>query len=166
MCLLEKILMEIDILISKFLCGEATEKEIAELDKWRQSSIANENEFVNLRDSWSYIHQDSPNLNPDKEKVWNKILNHIIADNHHQSYSRLLIYKVVTAAAVIAVLICVTMYIYVGSNHADSLVCFKATVGQKAEVTLPDGTGNCYFYFRIQLISSETFPTESDFNFS
>lgn len=49
-CLLEKMLMKIDILISKFLCSEATEK-IAELDKWRQCSIANENEFVNLRDS-------------------------------------------------------------------------------------------------------------------
>jgi transmembrane sensor len=132
--------METDVLISKYLAGEATEEEIAELKAWRDADAANENEFQNLRESWNYIGSDDKQSEPDKETVWNNIIQEIVAMKPVKTYSRHFIYRVAGIAAAIAILICSATFIYFNQGAERSLVCFRAPSGQKAEVTLPDGT--------------------------
>ena len=57
-----------------------------------------------------------------------------------KTYSRTIFYRTVSIAATIALLIGVSLPVLFSGKEESKLVCFKAPVGQKAEVSLPDGT--------------------------
>ena len=60
--------MEINTLISRYISGEATLQEKAELDVWRKANEANEKEFQELAESWSLAHAISNSFLPTKKK--------------------------------------------------------------------------------------------------
>jgi transmembrane sensor len=132
--------MEIDILTSKFLAGEASADEISELNRWRESDESNETEYQHLCESWNYIHTGKEVNTPDKEKVWGKILDKIISAKEKHLYPRALIYKVAGIAATAAVIICSTLFFFLSKDTEKDLVSFNAPDGQKAQVALADGT--------------------------
>ncbi len=61
---------KIDILISKYLSGEATESEIRELNNWVNSSPKNRSELDNARSLWEKIGKSSEDNIPSFELFW------------------------------------------------------------------------------------------------
>lgn len=132
--------MEINTLISRYLSGEATIEEKLELEAWRNAGENNEREFQELVESWNLAHSEVQYLSPDKEKVWNKIMSSINQMQLVKMYSRTIFYRTISIAATVALLIGVSLPMFFSGNEAGKLVSFKAPLGQKAEVCLPDGT--------------------------
>lgn len=135
--------MEIYTLLSKYFANEATDREKAEVDAWRGESADNEKEFRALAESWQLARRtDASFVAPDKEKVWNRIVGGITRLKPVKTYSRSFIYRAVGIAAVVALLIGVSLpLLYQAvSDEEHRQVCVVAPAGQKAEVSLPDGT--------------------------
>lgn len=132
--------MEIYTLISIYLSGEATYQQKAELDAWREADVQNEKEFQKISESWNLTHTNIKYLSPDKEKVWNKIVNGINRMQPVKMYSRTFFYRTVSIAATVALLIGISLPALFSSRDENKFMSFKAPMGQKAEVILPDGT--------------------------
>lgn len=145
------------LLISKYLSGEASVTEIAELNAWRRMSEANEREFQELRESWALTHPAPSCTLPDKEKLWNNIVGGISRMNPVKMYTRTMLYRTAGIAAMIALLIGFSLPLLFSEKEFDSYVCFKAPTGQKAEVNLPDGT-------TVLLNSGSTLTYATDFS--
>lgn len=128
------------ILITKYLSGEATSQEKDELEAWRFTSTEHEQLFQELSESWSLTHRPFVNVIPDKEKVWQKIMIGINQMPPIKMYSRRIFYRAISIAATIALLVGFSIHEFFPGRTADGEVFFKAPIGQKAEVLLPDGT--------------------------
>lgn len=149
--------MEIYTLLSKYLSGEATCQEIAELEEWRTVDEKNEKEFRELSESWKLAHESFSFVVPDKEKVWNRIVTNLNRMQPVRTYSRAVIYRAVSVAATVALLIGLSLPMLFSAQEPGSPVSFKAPVGQKAEVDLPDGT-------RVFLNSGSVLTYSTDYN--
>lgn len=149
--------MEIYTLLSKYLSGEATCQEIAELEEWRTADEKNEKEFRELSESWKLAHESFSFVVPDKEKVWNRIVTNLNRMQPVRTYSRAVIYRAVSVAATVALLIGLSLPMLFSAQEPGSPVSFKAPVGQKAEVDLPDGT-------RVFLNSGSVLTYSTDYN--
>lgn len=149
--------MEIYTLLSKYLSGEATCQEIAELEEWRTADEKNEKEFRELSESWKLAHESFSFVVPDKEKVWNRIVTNLNRMQPIRTYSRAVIYRAVSVAATVALLIGLSLPMLFSAKEPGSPVSFKAPMGQKAEVDLPDGT-------RVFLNSGSVLTYSTDYN--
>ena len=132
--------MELYSLIPKYLAGEATAEDKAELSAWRKSDPKNERELQELKESWSLAHTDFLFDNSNKEKVWNRIISNINRMHPIKMYSRTVLYRTIAVAATVALLIGISIPLLFSREEENKMVCFKAPLGQKAEVCLPDGT--------------------------
>jgi len=132
--------MEVYTLISKYLSGKTTLREINELNAWRHMSEANETEFQELRESWELAHLESHLVIPDKEKVWARIMKNIGQIKPIKMYSRNVLYRAIGKAAMVALLVGFSLPMLFQRKEINKYVTFKAPVGQKAEVSLADGT--------------------------
>lgn len=132
--------MEIHTLISRYLSGEATIQEKVELDAWRNADVNNEKEFQELSESWNLVHTDFSFIAPDKEQVWNKIMTNLNRLQPVKMYSRTIFYRTVSVAAMVALIVGISLPLLFSEKEESKFVSFKAPIGQKAEVNLPDGT--------------------------
>lgn len=136
----KRYIMEVYSLISKYLSGEATIEDKAELSAWRKSDPQNEGEFQELKETWSLAHTDLLFDSSNKEKVWNRIMGNIDRMHPIKMYSRTVLYRTIAVAATVALLIGISIPLLFSGEEENKMVCFKAPLGQKAEVSLPDGT--------------------------
>lgn len=128
--------MEKYTLIAKYLSGNATSQEEAELTTWRKANENNEAEFQELNESWLLAHHSSSV--PDKEQTWQRIRKGIY---QMKTYTLKDLYRAVGIAASIALLIGFTLSIsFFPEKETSKLVIVKAPKGQKAETILPDGS--------------------------
>ncbi len=132
--------MEQIILISKYLSGEATIREKQELEAWRLADVENEKLFQELSESWNLTQHQAASVMPDKERVWQKIMAGINRVPSVKMYSRKVLYRSVSIAATIALFIGFSFQLFFSPGADGKEVCFKTPAGQKAEITLPDGT--------------------------
>lgn len=132
--------MEVYSLISKYLSREATTEDKAELSAWRKSDPLNEREFQELKESWNLTHTDFLFDSSNKEKVWNRIMSNINRIHPIKMYSRTILYRTIAVAATVALLIGISIPLLFSGEEVNKIVCFKTPLGQKAEVSLPDGT--------------------------
>ena len=152
--------MDIYSIISKYLASETSEAETRELETWRQANEENEKLFQELRESWTLAHTDSAQpYFPDKEIMWNKILSNIKQVRIVKTYSRSLLIKSASIAASIALLIGISISFLFQSIDfkTPQNVALKTQWGEKAEITLPDGS-------QVLLNSGSTLTYNTDFN--
>lgn len=130
------------ILMAKFLSGEAEISEIELLEKWRALSPGNEQLFRKHKEAWELAHATPiESMIPDKEVVWNKLINKI-EQSAPVMYSRLFLYRTVGITATITLLIgfSLSFLLFPGKATERREVTVRTLGGQKSEVTLPDGS--------------------------
>lgn len=131
---------EIYIIISKYLLGTASPQEEKEIMEWRNADAGHEQEFQELCESWQIAHAGIHPVIPDKERVWGKIMSNLNLVKPVKMYTRRLLYRAVGIAAMLALVLGFSLSLLVSEEEEVGLVSFTAPVGQKAEVSLPDGT--------------------------
>ena len=133
---------DIHILIAKYLSGEAESNEIHSLEEWRNQSSDNEIQFQRYMETWELIHAPSINSGiPDKEIIWNKLMNKI-EQSAPVMYSRPFLYRIVGMAATLALLIGLSFSFLLSTDKVVEIneVIVKTQRGQKSEIILPDGS--------------------------
>ena len=131
---------DIYIIISKYLLGTASPQEEKEIMEWRNADAGHEQEFQELCESWQITHAGIHPVIPDKERVWGKIMSNLNLVKPVKMYTRRLLYRTVGIAAMLALALGFSLSLLVSEEEEVGLVSFTAPVGQKAEVSLPDGT--------------------------
>ena len=131
---------DIYIIISKYLLGTASPQEEKEIMEWRNADAGHEQEFQELCESWQIAHAGIHPVIPDKERVWGKIMSNLNLVKPVKMYTRRLLYRAVGIAAMLALVLGFSLSLLVSEEEEVGLVSFTAPVGQKAEVSLPDGT--------------------------
>ena len=132
--------MNIDALIAKYLKGEATTEEVAELDRLRNSSPENELIFRQSEDSWFLAHDYHSSVRPNKGKTWNAIHQRI-----SRRYSLSTLIKVAGVAASIAVVFAIAVS-YILFNPSNDLsrqpqkITLNVPGGVCSKHVLPDST--------------------------
>ena len=129
-------------IISKYLAGEADVEETVFLDSWRGISPDNERIFQQLRETWM-LSNISETAIPDKEAVWGKIMTSIQKTKHVPLYKRSFMVRVVSIAAIVALIIGFSISFLILSpvnREFSGDIIVKAPKGQKSEIILPDGT--------------------------
>lgn len=129
------------IIIAKYLSGEASLKERNELEEWRKESETNEVLFQELRDSWLLCKMDDQMTIPSKEHVWNNIVSNLQETLYVKMYTRSTIWRIVSISACVALILgfAISIFLPVGVP-AEGTIVFKTPPGQKGEVVLSDGT--------------------------
>lgn len=144
------------IIISKYLSGTANSQELEELTKWCNADERHEQEFLELCESWQISHTEMHIVIPDKERVWGKIMSNLYQKKPVKMYSRHLLYRVVGIAAMLALVLGFSISLLLSEEEEAKLVMFTAPVGQKAEISLPDGT-------KVWLNSGSTLTYSTDY---
>lgn len=150
---------DIYIIISKYLSGTVSLQEKDELMNWRNAGAGHEREFQELCESWQITHAGMHTVIPDKERVWGKIMNNLHSVEPAKMYTHRLLYRAVGVAAMLALVLglSLSLSLLISEEEEDvRLVSFTAPVGQKAEVSLPDGT-------KVWLNSGSTLSYTTDY---
>lgn len=147
---------DIYIIISKYLLGTASPQEEKEIMEWRNADAGHEQEFQELCESWQIAHAGIHPVIPDKERVWGKIMSNLNLVKPVKMYTRRLLYRAVGIAAMLALVLGFSLSLLVSEEEEVGLVSFTAPVGQKAEVSLPDGT-------KVWLNSGSTLTYSTDY---
>ena len=119
---------EIDIILTRYFCGEITEKENQILDDWLTQSDENEKEFHQWGLLYQKIGQNKENPVFDMEKAFSKFSNHIY--NKEKMKSRFRISYTLKIAAAIAVLLISVFAIYYFFNQPSNIVRITALESQ------------------------------------
>lgn len=153
--------MDIYEIISKYLTGESSEAENNELANWRKLNGENEKVFQELRESWELANGDAPSpYYPDKEKVWNRITTNIKQVKMTKTYTRRLLIRTASIAAMFALIIgfSVSLLFTLTDSKPEENITFRTRWGEKAEISLPDGSV-------VLLNSGSTLTYNTDYNF-
>lgn len=149
-------------IISKYLAGESSETENRELETWRRLNEENERIFQELSESWVLANGSSFSpCYPDKEKIWDKILTNIKQVRIVKGYSRTVLVRTASIAAFFALIIGFSaslLYDTVYNNKSVENIAFRTRWGEKAEITLPDGSV-------VFLNSGSKLTYNTDYNF-
>jgi transmembrane sensor len=141
-------------IISRYLSGSASEKDMEDLNAWRKIDVANEKKFQELSECWQIIQADKHRVTPDKEKVWAKIMQDINRADSDIDLSQLSIPKrrffthfryvgTAIAAATIALLIGFAIGKLPIGNMTESNIEWTSMTSPsdgKTELCLADGT--------------------------
>lgn len=148
---------DIYIIITKYLSGTVSLQEEEQLMKWRNADAGHEQEFQELCESWQIAYADLNTVIPDKERVWGKIMSNLHLAKPIKMYTRRLLYRAVGVAAILALVLGGALStLFLEGEEEAKLVSFTAPVGQKAEVSLPDGT-------KVWLNSGSTLTYSTDY---
>lgn len=162
---------EIDIILSRYFSGEATEKEVDTLDIWLSKSDENEEYFYQMSLLYQYAGQSDVVPHFDTEKALAQFQNHIykkrkIIPFFNTSY-------LLKAAAAVAILLvsAFTLYYFVSQN-SNQVRLMAVETSEKYEifdntnVTLYSGSEIIYAKSKkeIQLIGKATFKIDSEHN--
>lgn len=159
---------DILIIISKYLSGSATREDELRLDDWRKADVANEQKFQELAECWRIIQADKHRCIPDKEKVWNKIMDDINASKTNNRIkilktnsfsSRFRYIRTALVAASVALVLGVVIGKLPFGNIAGRDIQWTSMTSSsdgKTELCLADGT-------KVLLNSNSTLYYPSDF---
>lgn len=148
---------DIYIIITKYLSATASLQEEKRLLNWRNADAGHEREFQELCESWQITHAGMHTVIPDKERVWGKIMSNLHLVKPVKMYTRRLLYRTVGVAAILALVLGFSLStLFPKEEEEVKFVSFTAPVGQKAEVSLPDGT-------KVWLNSGSTLTYSTDY---
>jgi len=141
---------EIDILILRFVSGEATKAEAKQLELWLSESDANRAYFNKIKSVWSNIKAPEPDSIPDFENFWFKVDAKLQNGtdtgsedilNKGSLFSRLFgkpVYAISGAIGFALIVLFTCIYLFVFDKP--QILYYSTGNGQKLEITLPDGS--------------------------
>lgn len=130
-------------LIANVLDGAASKKEKEQLALWRSSSVENEFIYSTLKNERVFTQKENREfVVPDKEKVWNELMQKLPVRKTVAAYS---LKQMIAVAAMVAVVFLTAGYamsaiITDDDKYADIYTTIIAPEGQKTKTILPDGT--------------------------
>lgn len=117
---------DIDDIIAKYLCGEATPEEAMMLEDWRKSSTLNETHFIASQKSLQFIDKTTTSK-PNTEKAWSNI--QMKMKTRKYKISKLFLWTILAL-----LIISVSYIIYQQKNQAKEIEAIDFVVN----TTLPD----------------------------
>ncbi|WP_293713657.1 FecR domain-containing protein [uncultured Parabacteroides sp.] len=134
-------------LLAKYLSRQCTSTEREEIDRWLKEDSDHHILLEKLRRQWEGARIDtSAFVVPDKAAVWNNIQNRIQRKiKQVPMYSRSLLIRVSTVAAVIALVLGFSLsFLFNNQDESWQAAQFENVImappGQKTQLVLPDGT--------------------------
>lgn len=135
-------------LIARYIIGDCTDEECAELLAWVELSNENREYFTTIKNTWVLAgvnHElKNPGLNRDEFKSLLKIIDTSGSDkiiNPKKREIRLSFFKIAVSLIIIIGLTAVLSYFFWGGGNANPAYhVLKVPSGQQAELTLPDGS--------------------------
>ncbi len=136
---------KIDILLSRYFCGEASEEDLRELDQWLAESEEHEAYFEKMTLIFQHSAQTKPMPAPNTEKALSSFMNYIEKDKTvpvKSLFQRITPY--LSAAASIILLIGIALFIVKSYDNLIEITAPQATVEQTlyngVDVRLTAGT--------------------------
>jgi len=133
--------------IAKLFAGEATQAEINEINAWRNESAEHERYFNESRECWLLAEEAPLSESIGKNRTWEQIAARIGSWTPERTYSKGMLLRMVSVAAVVAVFLTSSIFLVSGyrkrTAFAESAkeVVITAPAGQKAKILLPDRSG-------------------------
>jgi len=162
----------IEILLARYFSGEATEKELQELDIWLSKSNENEELFHQMCLLYQHAGQTDDLQAIDTEKALHQFKDYIYEKQKSSHKSSFHVSKIWKAAAAIAILVIGTFAIFHFINQPAKMVHLTAvetpqefTIFDNTEVTLFPGTEIIYHTNskqEVQLKGKATFKIDSE----
>ncbi|MFA8300652.1 MAG: FecR family protein [Hyphomicrobiales bacterium] len=127
---------DIDNIIIRHLCGEASESEEALLSDWLKESKENKKYYKDLKKIW----EESQSVGAftkasfDAEKAWRTIR------PYHEKKSRLVFKIIASLAAVAIIFFSVYYYTYYNEGLRNDLIVVSTSKGEEKKITLPDSS--------------------------
>ncbi len=119
-------------LLTKFLAGEASEKESEQVKAWCDASPDNLKEFEAIKTLWNYTNSPALKQEIDLDKEWQRMENTISpAKTRSLNFGRIL--AVAASVAALAILSVV-------GYQQTQLESFKTGIAETKEIKLPDGS--------------------------
>lgn len=142
----------IQVLIVKYISGQASEEEALAAKKWIKLSKSNEAEYVQLYETWHQSLYAHPNL-VNTEKAYKHFLARTAEKRHVKRWYRS--WPGIAAAAVF-LLVCFAGLFYYQKFESNPWNIVKTRKGETRKMTLPDGT-------LVWLNAGTTFRYQKDF---
>jgi transmembrane sensor len=123
-------------LLGRYFAGQASAEEVVAVEKWVAESDANKNAFAEVEQLWKQGDTDEV-IAFDSNKAWDKV--HAALQQTQQPTAKVVrfpLWKKITAAAAVLVLIAAGWWLFNGMNKNESII---ADTDLK-EVTLEDGS--------------------------
>lgn len=117
---------DIDDIIAKYLCGEATPEEAMMLDDWRKSSTLNETHFITSQKSLQFIDKTTTSK-PNVEEAWSNI-------QKKMKESKYNVNKLYLWSVLVLLIISASYYFYNQIQQAKEIEAIDVVVN----TTLPD----------------------------
>ena len=75
-------------LIAKYIKNECSRDDVRKIEEWINVSVKNKQTFDDLKSEWKHLNDSSPEIIPDKEKIWNLITQRLESNFkvHNNSY--------------------------------------------------------------------------------
>lgn len=130
-----------DELLVKYLLGEATDQEVADVGEWLQASTDNRKQFENFKLIWDKSRQLAEISTVDENAAWERFKTRIETESAKQTKTINLSTRrnVLQAAAGLLVLICCSWFIYYSINRNNQHISLRSTDDVLIQV-LPDGS--------------------------
>jgi ferric-dicitrate binding protein FerR (iron transport regulator) len=126
---------EIENLVARYLNGECSESELAELQAWAIQSNQHKKDLLDIKDIWD------ASL-PVKKDAQNQLLQFYKSQYKKSKRANLLFLRSIVSFAALLLIGLLISGIIFSSNHANSanLQVFTVPLGSRSSVLLPDGT--------------------------
>jgi len=134
-------MVDVDILIVKYLSGESTREEADEINMWRKSAPENELYFRQSEEAWYLVCADRIHIRPDKGKTWQRI-----QDKISRRYSLPFLVRVAGVAASVALVMSLALiHFYTGKLKSNipeqsQKITLFVPGGVCSKTILPDST--------------------------
>lgn len=132
---------QIDLIIIKYFSGTATLEEQSQLLEWLKHSRDNQQYFRSLKDVHDLGRVEQLLINSQVDKQWSALRRRLIPIHKSIKISQLFRNFMRYAAAFIISILCyqITMYI-LDTDDPVSLTNIETGIGERAKITLPDGS--------------------------
>jgi transmembrane sensor len=120
-----------DMLIIKFLAGEASEADVTKLTAWRNSHPSHEEQFLQSQSIWNRSNRTEDEI--DIDAAWNQVESKLQNQGAHSN--RFVFFRI----AAVFLLVCTTGWFAFKALYNPTITIYTATNEHK-EVSLPDGS--------------------------
>lgn len=142
---------EIDLILSRYFSGEATEIELQKLDEWLSGSEENENYFFRMTSVYRMMKPDTAGKTPDTEKALGNFIAYMNRQEEKSVKKRTISRNLIFGAAAAVLLILIGIFTFYFSGRPDTTIQLAAETHEKefilfdlVEVNLEAGSKMMY----------------------
>lgn len=142
---------EIDLILSRYFSGEATDSELQKLDEWLSGSEENENYFFRMTSLYRMMKPDTAGKTPDTEKGLGNFIAYMNRQEEKSVKKRTISRNLIFGAAAAVLLILIGIFTFYFSGRPDTTIQLAAETHEKefilfdfVEVNLEAGSKMMY----------------------